>query len=39
MWPLPPSSTYRIFLEGRTEGLRVATVVWDSSSAGWGDVV
>ena len=39
MWPLPPSSTYRIFLEGKTEGLRVATVVWDSSPAGWGAVV
>ena len=39
MWPLPASSAYRLFLEGRTEGLRVATVVWDSSPAGWGAVV
>ena len=39
MWPLPPSSAYRLFLEGGAAGLKVATVVWDSSPAGWGAVI
>ena len=38
MWPLPASSLYNLFLEGLTEGLRVAVVIRDASPFGWGAV-
>ena len=39
MWPLPASSAYRLFLSGQTDGLRIATITWDASAAGWGAAI
>ena len=39
MWPIPASSVYRLFLSGRTDGLRIAIITWDASAAGWGAAI
>ena len=39
MWPIPASSSYRLFLSGQSDGLRIATITWDASALGWGAAI